>query len=177
MTRGVIMRYVLLILVLFLGTTHIAHPHETPMDGAYGEVIREQSARNKVSGSNKYDGQAIAALEKLVTETPTDWRPLHVLAWVYATYEEHANDQILRKRALDYALRARDGNPTDASMYEILARAYMRNNMFAEGRVAIDRGLEVAKTEDEIRALQTLIYPMERLQYFKEVFESLLGPR
>jgi hypothetical protein len=55
------MRHVLVFLLLFLGTSPIAHPHEAPMDGAYGEIVRDQMARNNATGSNGYDAQAVAA--------------------------------------------------------------------------------------------------------------------
>ena len=148
-----------------------AYSHQVPMDGKYGEIIREKIARHDSTGSSKYDSLTILALEGLVTETPDDWRPLHVLAWVYATYEEYGDDKSLHKRALDYALTAHKGNPTDATMYENLARANMRNNMFADARATVDRGLELAKTEEEKNALLILV----RLTGFLELFQRHFG--
>ena len=141
------------------------------MDGKYGEIIREHMARHESTGSRKYDSLTILALEGLAAETPNDWRPLHVLAWVYATYTEYANDKALHKRALEYALRAQKSNPMDASMYEILARAYMRNSMFADARAAVDRGLELATTDEEKNALLILIRPIVILELFQRHFE------
>ena len=157
-------------IALALCISATAHSHQVPMDGKYGEIIKEKMARDESTGSSKYDSLTVLALEGLVAETPNDWRPLHILAWVYATYDEYADDKVLHKRALEYALRAQRGNPMDTSMYEILARAYMRNNMFADARAAIDQGLEVAKTEEEKNALLILIRPIGILELFHRHF-------
>ena len=138
--------------------------------GEYDEIIKAHIARSQATGSNKYDALTVLALESLVLKTPADWRPLHALAWVYATYEEYAGDGTLNKRALEYALRAREGNPSDSAIYEMLACAYMRNRMFSEARTAVTQGLELAKTEDEKRPLQNLIRHLDVVESFFEHF-------
>ncbi len=137
-------------ILLMPGAFSPAAAHETSLDGEYGRIVEEQQARNAIFGLHGYDAEAISALERLAAETPRDWRPLHILAWVYAKQTEYNADRSLRERALEYALQARDLNPDDAVMYEILAASQFANGLFSEVEATLEKGLSLA-TSDEVR--------------------------
>lgn len=119
---------------------------DAPKDGAYGDIVRLHEWEHK--------SESVAALEALVVQTPDDWRPLRALAKLYATYPTYSYIPSNRARSLEYAERARDLNPQDPFIYEILAAAYYTNCRIADGNAAIEKGIGMA-TNRETRVVLT----------------------
>lgn len=117
------------------------HSGKAPMHGV------KLHACNAYLGLDEHGSEAVSALERLVAETPRDWRSVSILAWVYATYSPHNSDPDLQKRALDYALRSREINPDDAVTYVLLAAAQLANGLFNDAEQTAWRGLGLSTSD------------------------------
>jgi hypothetical protein len=89
-------------------------------------------------------------LEQRLREKPDDVNALHILAWIYSTYDRYRYDNAKHVLGLEYAQRAFSiAADRDIYMYEVLGAAMYANDNVAEGDRLYDYAIEHAKDEKQ----------------------------
>ena len=97
-------------------------------------IVKKSGERKKKTGVFLYSVNDEAVLEKIILKEPNNIGALHMLAWVYSTYERNKNSKELHTKALDYAKRSyKICNGKDPFITEILGAAYYANGSISEG--------------------------------------------